>query len=172
GVRVSIDLNYRPALWTGRDPRPVMRPLVAACDVVIGNPGAVEAMLGVERGRGEGIEVLRAIAERLGSELGSRTVALTRREIISASEHGWSAMLHDRATGESHVSRRYQVRLADRVGGGDSFAAALIHATLDGRDAKAALEFAVAASALKLTIPGDFNRVTQDEVDRLLHSNA
>lgn len=172
GVRVSIDLNYRPALWTGRDPRPVMRSLAASCDVVIGNPGAVEAMLGIsaDGARGEGTEVLRAVAGRLGSELGCRTVALTRREIVSASEHGWSAMLHDRATGESHVSRRYQVRLVDRVGGGDSFAAALIHATLAGRDPRAALEFATAASALKLTIPGDFNRVSEDEVERLLQT--
>jgi 2-dehydro-3-deoxygluconokinase len=169
GVKVSIDLNYRPALWTGRDPRPVTRALVRGCDVVIGNPGAVAAMLGVGSAEGgESTDALRASAEALAQELECRAVALTRRETLSASEHGWSAALFDPSTGKMETSRRWQVRVTDRVGGGDSFAAALIHATLDGRDASSALEFATAASALKLTIPGDFNRVSADEVDSLL----
>ena len=90
--------------------------------------------------------------------------------MVSSSEHGWSARLF--AEGTAHETRRYQVRVVDRVGGGDSFAAALIHALLAGRDTREALDFATAASALKLTIPGDFNRVTADEVDRLLQTNG
>ncbi|HEX2093130.1 MAG TPA: sugar kinase [Longimicrobiaceae bacterium] len=172
GVRVSIDLNYRPALWAGRDPVPVIRPLVAGCSLLIGNPGAVEAMLGIPSAgpRPELQKVLRATAERIASELGIPAVALTRREVISAGEHGWSAVLYDRRSALLHESRRYQVRVVDRVGGGDSFAAALIHALLAGREAQDSLEFATAASALKLTIPGDFNRVTVDEVERVLQS--
>ncbi|HEX2081830.1 MAG TPA: sugar kinase [Longimicrobium sp.] len=171
GVKVSIDLNYRPALWTGRDPVPVTRALVERCDLLIGNPGAVKAMLGIDPGAAadpESDDALRQTAEAISRELGCRRVALTRREVVSASEHGWSAALLDCA-GSLHRSRRWQVRVTDRVGGGDSFAAALIHALLDGREPEGALEFATAASALKLTVPGDFNRVTADEVDALLH---
>ena len=170
-VKVSVALNYRPALWTGRDPVPVTRALVRGCDLVIGNPGAVQAMLGLGPGGGADAEsdgALRETAEAIARGLGCHQVALTRREVASASEHGWSAALHD-CTGTLHRSRRWQVRVTDRVGGGDSFAAALIHALLEGRGAAQALEFATAASALKLTIPGDFNRVTADEVDALLN---
>lgn len=167
-VKVSIDLNYRPALWIDRDPRPVTRALVRGCDLVIGNPGAVQAMLGVGPGEGASEEALRATSQALARELECRAVALTRREVISASEHGWSATLYDAFCDTLARSRRWQVRVTDRVGGGDSFCAALIHALLRGREPGAALQFATAASALKLTIPGDFNRVTADEVDALL----
>jgi 2-dehydro-3-deoxygluconokinase len=171
GVKVSIDLNYRPALWTGRDPKPVTRALVKGCDLLVGNPGAVRAMLGVGPDAShlaESDEALLASAAAIAGELGCRSVALTRREIVSASEHGWSAALYDPATGTLHRARRWQVKVVDRVGGGDSFAAAIIHATLDGRAPADALQFATAASALKLTIPGDFNRVAAYEVDALL----
>jgi 2-dehydro-3-deoxygluconokinase len=167
-VKVSIDLNYRPALWIDRDPRPVTRALVRGCDLVIGNPGAVQAMLGVGPGEGASDEALRATSQALARELECRAVALTRREVISASEHGWSATLYDAFCDILARSRRWQVRVTDRVGGGDSFCAALIHALLQGREPGQALQFATAASALKLTIPGDFNRVTADEVDALL----
>jgi 2-dehydro-3-deoxygluconokinase len=165
-VPVSVDLNYRPALWAGRDPRPLVRPLVERCELLIGNPGAVKAMLGVNVAEGAGDDALRETAARLRAELGCRRVAVTRREVISASEHGWSAVLDD--AGTVHASQRYQVRVTDRVGGGDSFAAGLVYGLLAGRPAPDALRFATAASALKLTIPGDFNRVTVEEVDRLL----
>ena len=168
-VKVSIDLNYRPALWTGRDPVPVTRALVEGCDVLIGNPGAVRALLGVGPGGGdEGDDTLRRTAEALVDELRVCRVALTKRDVVSASEHGWSTALFDPRTGTLHRSSRWQVRVTDRVGGGDSFAAALIHTLLEGREPAGALEFATAASALKLTIPGDFNRVTADEVEALL----
>lgn len=170
GVRVSVDLNYRPALWKGRDPRPVMRPLVTGSSVLVGNPGAAAAMLGI--GGAESAADLRAGAARIADELGIATVALTRREVLSASEHGWSTAMYDRRSATLHTSRRYQVRVVDRVGGGDSFAAALIYALLCGREGQAALEFATAASALKLTIPGDFNRVSADEVERVVNTTS
>ena len=173
GATVSIDLNFRPALWTGRDPIPMIRPLAAQCDVIIGNPGAVMSMLGVVTAgeRPETREALRATAERLTKELGCRRVALTRRDVISAGEHLWSASLYDADAQAMHASPPYQVRVVDRVGGGDSFAAALIFALLDGREPARALSFATAASALKLTIPGDFNRVSADEVERILQTS-
>ena len=170
GVTVSLDLNYRPALWAGRDPAAIVRPLVATSDVIIGNPGSVEVMLGVPIADGLATK-LDAVAERVQAELGCRRVAITHREVVSANEHGWRAALYDAESKKSYVSRRYQVRVVDRVGGGDSFVAALIFASLSGRAPADTIAFATAASALKLTIPGDFNRVSVEEVDRLLQSS-
>ena len=99
-------------------------------------------------------------------------VAITLRESVSASDNGWSAVLWERRTKTMHQSQRYDVRLVDRIGGGDSFAAGLIYGLVTGRAPEAALRFAVAASALKQTIPGDFNRVTVEEVDRLAGGDA
>ncbi len=167
-VPVSIDLNYRPALWQGRDPVPVIRPLAQSCELLIGNPGAVRALLGIETPADAGLSAdgLRETSRRVHEAIGCRRIALTHREVISASEHAWSAVLYDSATGELEVSPRYQVRVVDRVGGGDSFGAALIHALLDGRPTAQAVAFATAASALKLTIPGDVNRVSVEEIER------
>ncbi|MDQ6635494.1 MAG: sugar kinase [Gemmatimonadota bacterium] len=172
GVAVSLDLNYRPALWAGRDPRPFVEPLAAASDLLVGNPGAFAAMLGVETPEGVGDELVLASARRVHEQLGCTRVAVTRREVHSASRHGWNASLFDAATGQLHTGRRYDVNVVDRVGGGDSFVAGLLHALRAGNAPARALEFATAASALKLTIPGDFNRVSADEVDRLLASLA
>ena len=101
-----------------------------------------------------------------------RRIAITLRESVSASDNGWSAILWDAATKTMHQSQRYDVRLVDRIGGGDSFAAGLIYGLVTGRTPDAALRFAVAASALKQTIPGDFNRVSVEEVDRLAGGDA
>jgi 2-dehydro-3-deoxygluconokinase len=114
----------------------------------------------------------RAAAERVTQEFGPPLVAVTLRESLSASDNGWSAVLWDAKTGTLHESQRYVVRLVDRIGGGDSFAAGLIYAMLTGRPHDAALRFAVAASALKQTIPGDFNRVSVAEVDALAGGDA
>ncbi|HEX8243563.1 MAG TPA: sugar kinase [Longimicrobium sp.] len=170
GVKVSVDLNYRPALWSGRDPRTVVPALVRDCDLLVGNPGAAAAMLGVDSGDGDPHDpaFVRGAAQRIAAEHGCRAVAITLRDVVSASEHRWSAALWDGA--ELHPARRWTVRVVDRVGGGDSFAAALIFALQAGRNAASSVEFATAASALKLTIPGDFNRVSAAEVDRLLDS--
>lgn len=174
GVPVSVDLNYRPALWAGRDPRAFVRPLVQHCDVLVGNPGAIAAMLGVQVGESDtnSAAAMRRIGRQLHEELGARRLVVTKREVLSSSEHGWSAALHDAASDDVHASERYQVRVVDRVGGGDSFVAGLVHALLDGRSPHDALRFATAASALKLTVPGDFNRVSVAEVDRLLAAGA
>jgi 2-dehydro-3-deoxygluconokinase len=163
GIPVSIDLNYRPALWSGRDPRPTMRALVDGCDVLIGNAGAIEAMLGIAAGP--------QVAEQVADETRARQVILTHRDVRSASEHRWSATVFDAASRRQFESRPYVVQVVDRVGGGDSFVAAWVYARLAQRSLEDALAFATAASALKLTIPGDFNRVTVDEVDHVLSSH-
>src|SRR5262249_59357648 len=114
----------------------------------------------------------RAAAERVTREFGPKLVAVTLRESMSASDNGWSGVLWDADSGTLHQSQRYVVRIVDRIGGGDSFAAGLIYSMLTGRSLDAALKFAVAASALKQTIPGDFNRVTIAEVDALAKGDA
>jgi 2-dehydro-3-deoxygluconokinase len=166
GAVTSLDLNYRAKLWTPAEAQQVMRPLVRDVKLVIANEEDLQTVLGipvdsdVTRGR---LDV--QAYERAAARVGVERVAITLRESLSASENGWSALLYDKGT--LHRAPRYLLRLVDRIGGGDSFAAGLIYAFLDGRSAEAALRFAVAASALKQSIPGDFNRVSVAEVDRL-----
>lgn len=177
-VRVSLDLNFRSKLWSEADAQKTMRPLAAMADVVIANEEDLQASLGVRVRNTDvtaaalTVDSYREAAEHVASEFGVKQVAVTLRESVSASDNGWSAVMFDAGTGTFHRSQRYEVRLVDRIGGGDSFAAGLIYALLSGRDAAAALRFAVAASALKQTIPGDFNRVSVAEVDRLAAGDA
>jgi 2-dehydro-3-deoxygluconokinase len=163
GIPVSFDLNYREALWRDRDPRPIIEPLLEGVAVLIANADALRAMLGIEAD-GDAL----AMAEGLARRLGARWVALTRRELLGPREHGWSAVLYDAADRTFAQSRRHQVHVVDRVGGGDSFAAALIAQLLAGEAPARALEFAVTASALKLTVPGDFSRASVREIEARL----
>jgi 2-dehydro-3-deoxygluconokinase len=178
GARVSVDLNYRKKLWSEAQAQATMRPLMTNVDVVVANEEDLQAVLGVPVSGADvasgtlDISGYRAAAERVTSEFGPRVVAVTLRESLSASDNGWSAVLWDAKSRELHQSQRYVVRLVDRIGGGDSFAAGLIYATLAGRAPDAALRFAVAASAMKQTIPGDFNHVTVAEVDALAKGDA
>ncbi len=178
GAQVSVDLNYRKKLWTEAQAQQTMRPLMRDVDVVVANEEDLQAVLGVPvagadvTGGSFDVGGYRAAAERVTREFGPAMVAITLRESLSASDNGWSAVLWDAKTGAMHQSQRYVVRLVDRIGGGDSFAAGLIYALLTGRALAAALKFAVSASALKQTIPGDFNRVTVTEVDALAGGDA
>ncbi len=173
GARVSLDLNYRAKLWNKAEARAVMRPLAALSDVLIANEEDIQASLGLEvRGTDvvEGrldLDGYRAVAERVSREFVVPEVAITLRESLSASRNGWSAVLYDAEAAAFHRSQRYDVTLVDRIGGGDAFAAGLIFGLVTGRSPEAALRFAVAAGALKQTIPWDFNRVSAAEVDRL-----
>jgi 2-dehydro-3-deoxygluconokinase len=176
GARVSVDLNYRKKLWTQAQAQKTMRPLMRDVDVVIANEEDLQCVLGIEVAGADvtagslDVNAYRVAAERVTNELGPSIVAITLRESLSASDNGWSAVLWDGNT--LHQSQRYAVRLVDRIGGGDSFAAGLIYGLLTGRSHDAALRFAVAASALKQTIPGDFNRATVAEVDALAGGDA
>ena len=178
GVRISVDLNFRKKLWTEAQAQQVMGPLMRDVDVVIANEEDLQSVLGVhvpgtDVTSGQlNIEGFREAAERVTREFGPKMVAITLRESVSASDNGWSAVLWDANTGTMHRSQRYDVRLVDRIGGGDSFAGGLIYGLVTGRSPEASLRFAVAASALKQTIPGDFNRVSVDEVDRLAGGDA
>ncbi len=178
GVRVSVDLNYRKKLWTEKQAQQVMGPLMRHVDVVIANEEDLQSVLGVEVPGTDvtsghlNIDGYRAAAERVTREFGPGMVAITLRESVSASDNGWSAVLWDGPAGALYRSQHYDVRLVDRIGGGDSFAGGLIFGLVTGRSPQDSLNFAVAASALKQSIPGDFNRVSVDEVDRLAGGDA
>jgi 2-dehydro-3-deoxygluconokinase len=178
GARISVDLNYRKKLWSEAEAQTAMRPIVKGIDVVIANEEDLQAVLGVQVPSADVTKAAldlggyRDAADRVARDFDVRMVAITLRESISASDNGWSGALWDASTQTFHVSQRYDVRLVDRVGGGDSFAAGLIYGLTNGRSPDAALRFAVAASALKQTIPGDFNRVSADEVERLVGGDA
>lgn len=179
GVPVSCDLNYRKNLWKyGRTAAEVMGELVKHVDVVIANEEDCQMALGIHT---ESVDVhsghldteqYRALTEKVLAAFPKlRKIAITLRESRSASHNGWSACLHDRT--EFYLSRHYEItHIVDRVGGGDSFAGGLIYGLLALPSAKDALEFAVAASCLKHSIPGDFNRFTVDEVNQLLKGDG
>lgn len=171
GATVSCDLNFRKKLWTPEKAQSVMRPLMEYVDVCIGNEEDAELCLGfkpdadVAHGKTDA-EGYKAIFEQMAREFGFKYVASTLRESFSASHNGWKAMIYNGR--EFYTSRRYDIEpIVDRVGGGDAFAAGLIHGLLTKPSQAEALEFAVAASALKHTIPGDVNMVSTAEVEAL-----
>lgn len=172
GVTVSVDLNYRKKLWTSEEAIKCMTELMQYVDVCIGNEEDAEKCLGFKPGKTDVTkgELELAGYEKIFSEMkqkfGFKYIATSLRESYSANDNGWSALIYD--GNEFYHSRKYNIRIVDRVGGGDSFASGLIHGLLTKPDFKQALEFAVAASALKHTILGDFNLVSVDEVETLL----
>lgn len=176
GVTVSVDLNFRKKLWTSEKAISVMRPLMQYVDVCIGNEEDANMCLGykpdadVEGGKTDA-EGYYEIFKGMMKEFGFKYVVSTLRESYSASHNGWKALIYDGKT--FYESKHYDINpIIDRVGGGDSFSAGLIHGLLSYKDQAKALEFAVAASALKHTIPGDFNLVSTLEVESLAKGNA
>jgi 2-dehydro-3-deoxygluconokinase len=176
GVTVSVDLNFRKKLWTSEKAQSIMRPLMKYVDVCIGNEEDAELCLGfkpeanVDAGE-TSAEGYKGIFKAMAKEFGFKYVVSTLRESFSASHNGWKAMIYN--GNEFYESKRYDISpIVDRVGGGDSFSGGLIHGllTMDSQDK--ALEFAVAASALKHTIPGDFNMVSVEEVNALAGGNS
>lgn len=172
GIRTSCDLNYRKNLWSREKAGQVMAGLMPHVDLCIANEEDAADVFGI-RATGSDInkgELSHAGYEEVARELcrrfGHKMVAITLRESISASVNNWSAMLFD---GErSWFARKYTMQIVDRVGGGDSFGAGLIYASLKGLPPEEAIEFATAASCLKHTIEGDFNQVTVAEVRQLM----
>lgn len=174
GVKVSADLNYRAKLWSVEEAQRVMRPLMEYVDVCIANEEDAEKSLAIKP-RGVDVEAgeldeaaYGELALELKRTFGFEAVAMTLRESYSASVNGWSAlMVDDWDCRVPYRSRRYEIQLVDRVGGGDAFAGGLIYGFLTKENTREALEFAVAASCLKQTIPGDFNLVSVEEVEKL-----
>lgn len=178
GVTVSMDLNYRKNLWKyGKECSEVMPALTECCDVIIANEEDAEKVFGIKP---EGFDVtntngdvsadkFKNVAEQLMSRFKrAKKVAITLRGSVNASHNTWGGVIYDGKT--LYSSKRYDIsHIVDRVGGGDSFGGGLIYGELNyNGDSQKSLEFAVAASALKHTIKGDFNLVTVDEVEKLM----
>ncbi len=176
GVTVSVDLNFRKKLWTSEKAQSIMRPLMQYVDVCIGNEEDAELCLGFKpeadvEGGETNAEGYKGIFRDMAREFGFKYVVSTLRESYSATHNGWKAMIYNGE--EFYESKRYDIfPIIDRVGGGDSFSGGLIHGLLTMKSQGEALEFAVAASALKHTIPGDFNLVSAAEVQSLAGGNA
>lgn len=178
GITISCDLNYRGKLWTPIEAQEAMKPLMKYVDVCICNEEDAEKVLGI-KSTGTNIEAAELnesgyihTAELIYKNYGCKYIATTLRKSYSASRNGWRAMLYDADAAECCFSREYDIQLVDRVGGGDSFGAGLIYALGSGMVCQDAIEFATAASCLKQTIEGDFNRTTFKDVMSLLSSNG
>ncbi|MEM6771303.1 MAG: sugar kinase [Bacteroidota bacterium] len=180
GVTVSTDLNYRKKLWKyGKEPSEVMPELVAGCDVILGNEEDAEKHFGIHP---EGVDVTQGHSMDAGAyesvckQLVERfprckKVIVTLRGSISASHNTWSGILYN--GDQMFTTRTYQLsHIVDRVGGGDSFMGGLVYGLLTYDDDQRALDFAVAASALKHSIFGDANLVTVAEVEKLMDGDA
>ncbi len=171
GVKISCDLNYRGKLWTREEARAAMTDLCQYVDVCISNEEDAKDVFGIEAentdiyGGKLNKDGYKSVAKQLADRFGFEKVAITLRTSISASDNDWAAMLYD---GENYCfSKEYHLHITDRVGGGDSFGGGLIYALLSGKSTQDAVEFAVAASALKHSIEGDYNLVTVSEVEKL-----
>ena len=173
GIKISCDLNYRGKLWTRDQARAAMTDLCQYVDVCISNEEDAKDVFGIEAeatdiyGGTINHEGYKSVAKQLADKFGFEMVAITLRESHSAFDNGWSAMLYNVAKDEYCFSKKYHLHIIDRVGGGDSFGGGLIYSLLTGKDTQAAVEFAVAASALKHSIEGDYNRVSVSEVEKL-----
>lgn len=171
GIITSCDLNYRGKLWTREKAREVMSRLCRYVDVCIANEEDAKDVFGIEAentdiyGGKISHEAYQSVAKQLADRFGFEKVAITLRTSVSASDNQWAGMLYDGTN--YYLSKSYALHIVDRVGGGDSFGAGLIYALLSGKTSQEAISFAVAASALKHSIEGDFNRVSVAEVEKL-----
>ena len=178
GITVSCDLNFRKNLWKyGKSAPEVMTEIARYVDVAIANEEDVQKSLGieidvnVESGKLD-TDKYRILSDKvLEAYPNMKMIAITLRESKSADINGWAACLNDRE--KFYLSRKYEINdIIDRVGGGDAFAGGLIYGLTHYDDKQKALEFAVAASCLKHSIPGDFNRVTLKDVENLAKGDA
>lgn len=178
GITVSCDLNYRKNLWSSEKAQKVMTKLMLYVDVCVANEEDADKVLGIQPENSDvesgklnktGYE---SVAREICDRFGCKYVAITLRESYSASVNGWSAMLYDSGKKQSYFSRKYDIQIVDRVGGGDSFTAGIIYGLITGKENKDAIEFATAASCLKHTMEGDYNRTTVEDIENLIKSGG
>lgn len=171
GITISTDLNYRKKLWTKEEAKETMTEVCKYVDYCIANEEDAKDVFGIEAENTDiesgklNREGYISVAKQLTDAFNFKGVAITLRESISANDNKWSAMLY--TDGEAYFSRKYDMHIVDRVGGGDSFGAGLIYSIVNGYDNQKAIEFAVAASCLKHSIEGDYNMVSIAEVESL-----
>jgi 2-dehydro-3-deoxygluconokinase len=166
GLAVSFDMNYRAKLWNGPEHAgAVLTPLMHGVHLCVTSIEEAEAIFGVRLPETPGPQATET-ARQLCAQFGFETVALTQRQGGTADKTSWGAMLFHE--GESYFSARHEISIVDRVGAGDSFSGALIFALWRGDPPQRAIDFAVAASALKHTIPGDYSHISLAEVEALM----
>lgn len=176
GATVSLDLNYRAKLWSREEANKAMTELCKYVDICVANEDDAADVFGIkaentDTSKGElSTEGYKSVARQLMEKFAFKKVAITLRTSINANRNDWQALLYDGK--DFFFSKKYEIWIVDRVGGGDSFTAGLIYSLLSGKSNQEAVEFAVAASCLKHTIEGDFNMVSVAEVEKLASGNA
>jgi 2-dehydro-3-deoxygluconokinase len=176
GITTSIDLNYRKKLWSKEKAREVMTKLCQYVDVCIGNEEDADTTLGFKAKdtdvtKGElDLEGFKDVFRQMKAKFNFKYIASSLRESHSASDNGWSALVYDGT--DFYHTKKYEVRIVDRVGSGDSFASGFIFGLVTGMTMPDAAEFGVAASALKHTIPGDINHATLNDVKQLMKGDG
>ncbi len=175
-ITVSCDLNYRKKLWTKEQANKTMSKLMHYVDVCIANEEDAADVFNIHSQQSDitsGVlnkEGYIDVAKQLTEKFGFKFVAITLRKSINANINHWSSMLYTNHT--AYFSKEYTIHIVDRVGGGDSFGAGLIHSLLTSKTPQEAIEFATAASCLKHTIEGDYNLVSEEEVNQLVAGNG
>lgn len=174
GIIISCDINYRSKLWTKDDAKEIMSDLMKYVDVCIGNEEDAENVFGI---KADNTDVLKGsvdhksyeqVAKKISGTFGCKYVAMSLRTSISASKNEWAGMLYSARGDKYYHSKEYLIDIVDRVGSGDSFAAGIIYSLINNYEGQNAIEFAVAASCLKHTQEGDFNRVSIENVHALV----
>lgn len=176
GLTVSMDLNYRKKLWSPEKAKKVMTSLIKYVDVCIGNEEDTEMTLGLKpektdvyRGR-LNIEGYKSVFKKMKDKYNFKYIATTLRESYSASDNGWSSLVYNGK--EFYQSKKYDIHLVDRGGGGDSFAAGFIYGLMKGLKLEQTAEIATAASALKQTILEEYNIISLDEVMQIMRDTS
>ena len=166
GVKVSFDANFRAKLWEvrGDDPRPTLNALFAEADLMFANARDITLVTGDKCGSDE--EAAKVAFARYPN---LQRIAATERKVVSSDHHELCGLMFTRA-GATRTANNSITGIVDRIGGGDAFAAGLLHGIANGADDQNMLDFAVAAACLKHTIPGDFNLASQADV--LFHLSA
>jgi 2-dehydro-3-deoxygluconokinase len=178
GVTVSCDINYRSKLWTKDQAKETMSGLMEYVDVCIGNEEDADNVFGIKADNTDVIsgsvdhKSYEEVAKKISDQFGCKYVAITLRTSLSASSNKWAGMLYASNEDEYALSKEYTIDIVDRVGSGDSFAAGIIYSLLNKATAQDSVEFAVAASCLKHTQEGDFNRVSVDNVKALVNGDS
>lgn len=175
GITISCDINYRSKLWSKDQAKETMSELMGYVDVCIGNEEDAENVFGI---RADNTDVLSGsidhksyeeVAKKISDQFGCKYVAITLRRSLSASINKWAGMLYSADKNEYNLSKEYTIDIVDRVGSGDSFAAGIIYSLTNNAESQDTIDFAVAASCLKHTLEGDYNRVSEGDVRELIN---
>lgn len=174
GITISCDINYRSKLWTKEQAKEQMTKIMQYVDVCIGNEEDAENVFGIKADNSDvqsgsfNHNSYEEVAKKISYKFRCKYVAITLRTSMSASKNKWAGMLYSANENKYFISNEYNIDIVDRVGSGDSFAAGIIYSMLSNFDGQKSVEYAVAASCLKHTLEGDYNRVSINDVKKLM----